>query len=127
MLDVNDCSYAKQFVVALRRLQLQPAVVTTGLSQGSLNRGVGLPNRTQHPLRRSRRVHLHRQRITTRCRHRIPQRLPHTHRQHQRWLAYGFAAEHVVFTVGLGPQGYVEVFGHIARSGDFVGAGGVGA
>ena len=46
----------------------------------------------------------------------------HADGQHERRLAHGFGAKDVVLAVGLGPQVHLEVFGHVARGGDFVSA-----
>lgn len=58
--------------------------------------------------------------------YRIFERLIHTDRQHERRLANGFAAKHVVFPIRFGPKINFEMFGDVARCRDFVSAGGMG-
>ena len=82
------------------------------------------PQRLQHILCRRRRGQLNRTpMLSPRIRHRITQCLVHADRQHEGRLPHGFAAKHVVFAIRLGPQFHLEMLGHVARGGDFVGAG----
>src|SRR4051812_3790111 len=68
----------------------------------STDESAELTQRLQHVLCGGRRLHGHE--ASARAGDGVPQGLPHADGQHERRLAHGLAAEHVVLAIGFGPQ-----------------------